>query len=293
MLLHEVSQRSNVNRMDAHNLAIVLTPNLVSSGNPLKDVAICGVAGGPEPLSPGGGSTSRSGASAPAHPAAAEVAKHQGRTTLGTIIKLCIAHYYEVFDEVADRTEAISAHAFDIHVGSTYEDMPPVSSSPSPEPALTNEAAMEAKRRSILTDDDSIDDGMLVMPVGPSSTSSPTARRFPATASVASGEHGARTTPLGTMSVVKARSLLTPSSSDSTGLLGANRRGTLARGTRGGSGPPSAAGTMRSKSSGAGVAALSVTASGFFSPPSNAPPVPPLPPPKHPLSARRADESNI
>ena len=34
--------------MDAHNLAIVITPNLVASGNPLRDVAICAVAGGPE-----------------------------------------------------------------------------------------------------------------------------------------------------------------------------------------------------------------------------------------------------
>lgn len=274
--------------MDAHNLAIVLTPNLVASGNPLKDVAICGVAGAPEPLSP----SSRS--SAPAHPAAAEVAKHEGRTTLGTIIKLCIARYFEVFDEIADRADAIAAEAFEL--GAAH-DAPPASSSPSPEPQLTAEVIAGAKRRSLLQDDDSIDDGMLVMPVGPSSASpstSPTARRFPGVGSVASAESrgasAARLAALGTMSRAKARSLLTPSASDPVGLsnAAASRRGTLARGAgRGGSGPPSAAGTLRSKSTGAGVAAHSVTASGFFTPPSDAPPVPPVPPPLHPSSARR------
>ena len=270
--------------MDAHNLAIVLTPNLVASGNPLKDVVICGVAGAPEPLSP----SSRS--PAPAHPAAAEVAKHEGRTTLGTVIKSCIARYFEVFDEIADRADAIAAGAFELGA-----DAPPASSSPSPEPELTTEAVAEAKRRSLLQDDDSIDDGMLVMPVGPSSASpsaSPTARRFPGVGSVASAESrgasAARLATLGTMSRAKARSLLTPSASDPAGLssAAASRRGTLARG---GSGPPSAAGTLRSKSTGAGVAAHSVTASGFFAPPSDAPPVPPIPPPLHPSSARRVN----
>ncbi len=51
-LMHDVSLRSAKNRMDAHNLAIVLSPNLVASGNPLTDVEICGVAGAPLSLSP-------------------------------------------------------------------------------------------------------------------------------------------------------------------------------------------------------------------------------------------------
>lgn len=280
--------------MDAHNLAIVLSPNLVASGNPLKDVAICAVSGAPEPLSPG----SRS--SAPAHPAAAEVAKYEGRTTLGTVIKLCIARYFEVFDEIADRAEAIAAEAFEIG-GKEAADLLPSSSSPSPEPALTAEAAVAAKRRSLLQDDDSIDDGMLVMSVGPSMSSpgaSPTARRFPVPGSVVSAETrgggAARLASLGTMSRAKARSLLTPSSSEPVGLASASRRGTLARGAGGGggSGPPSAAGTLRSKSTGAGVAAHSVTVKGFFTPPSDAPPVPSVPPPLHPTSARRGGEGN-
>ncbi|KAG9315980.1 Rho GTPase activation protein [Chiua virens] len=43
----EVSLHSSSNRMDAHNLAIVICPNLVKSSNPMRDVMMCIVPGGP------------------------------------------------------------------------------------------------------------------------------------------------------------------------------------------------------------------------------------------------------
>ena len=104
-LLHEVSLRSASNRMDAHNLAIVITPNLVSSSNPILDVAICTV---PPPPS-----SSHSVPSAPLLPPSvtqlpAALAVADGKTTLGAVIKLSIQRYYEIFDEVPDRSEAIA-----------------------------------------------------------------------------------------------------------------------------------------------------------------------------------------
>ncbi|KAH8109293.1 RhoGAP-domain-containing protein [Phellopilus nigrolimitatus] len=295
LLLHEVSFRSDTNRMDAHNLAVVLTPNLVASGNPLKDVALCTVAGSPEPLSPGT-------RPAPPLPGAEEAAKAEGKMTLGTIIKLCIQRYFEVFDELADRAEAINADPF--RVGET-DEAPSSSSSSSP-----NQSASPSKRFSFLHDDeDSIDDAMLVMPVGPNSTN-PSARKpleqllLPSSArsvapssgsavrSVMSGESRSanRFAAAGSMSKAKARSLMSPSPS-ADGL--ANRRGGRAVG---GGLPVSASATLR-KAAGAGVSAHSVTASGFFTPPGSAsslserqserdnaiPPVPPL----HPMSAQR------
>ncbi|KAI5114595.1 hypothetical protein M0805_006873, partial [Coniferiporia weirii] len=146
LLLHEVSLRSDTNKMDAHNLAIVLAPNLVASGNPLKDVMICAVAGAPDPLSPG---------SAPQTSGTGDSSRAQGRTTLGTVIKLCIHRYFEVFDEIADRSEALSVDPFSIGGSEADEALP--SNSPSPNPPASPSGA--TRRRSLLHDDeDSIDD---------------------------------------------------------------------------------------------------------------------------------------
>lgn len=279
-LLHDVSERSASNRMDAHNLAIVLSPNLVSSGNALKDVAICAVAGAPAPLSP---STPR----APSAPGAQEIMKNEGKTTLGTVIKFCIQKYYEVFDELADRSDLIEADPF----RTDNADDVPSSGSNSPVRGLGSSQS----------DNEEIDDAMLVMRVGPTS---PTARRFngaqgePPSSwntggvrSVSSRESQSanRQANLGSTSKAKARSLISPSSSFGEGL--ASRKGTLARGAVLGSptrsGASSASGTMR-KSSAAGVSATGITATGFFSPPNSNPslssnqPLPP--PPLHPMS---------
>ncbi|PVF98450.1 Rho GTPase activation protein, partial [Serendipita vermifera] len=89
-LLHDVSVRSSVNLMDAYNLAIVFTPNLVSNDNPLKAVQMS------MPL------TSQPSTGGPVSDNAAP-----GGTTLGTVIRFCIEHYYEIFDEIRDVSEAV------------------------------------------------------------------------------------------------------------------------------------------------------------------------------------------
>jgi Rho GTPase-activating protein 1 len=89
-LLHEVSRNSHKNLMDAHNLAVVFTPNLVSSANPLRDMRMCSIPGGPSAVN---GQKSSS--------------KTITTTTLGMVVKLCIQRYYEIFDEVRDVSEAV------------------------------------------------------------------------------------------------------------------------------------------------------------------------------------------
>jgi len=77
-LLHDVSLRASTNKMDAYNLAIVFTPNLIKSSNPVRDVQMC--------------TMSSKDARAP---------------TVATVIKWCIERYFEIFDEVEDRAEAV------------------------------------------------------------------------------------------------------------------------------------------------------------------------------------------
>ncbi|KIK61692.1 hypothetical protein GYMLUDRAFT_243378 [Collybiopsis luxurians FD-317 M1] len=101
-LMHEVSLRSASNRMDAHNLSIVLCPNLVSGSNPARDVLMCGVPGGPALFQQQQSSPSRSSPTNSPNKAALV----ENKTTLGAVIKLCIQRYYEIFDEVVDRSEA-------------------------------------------------------------------------------------------------------------------------------------------------------------------------------------------
>lgn len=274
VLLHEISLRSDVNRMDARNLAIVLTPNLVASSNPLKDVQICAVEGSPEPLSP----ASRS---SPPSPPIAEAGKRGGKSSLGTIIRICIHRYFEVFDEISDRTEAADL-TFDSGGLDGTSD------------TLSGSTSLDAnKRLSLLRDDDSLDDTMLVMPLGPNGIPSSTAKQFSDSASnmvkprawppkggarsVTSGD--GRSAPA-TLNKARTRSLFASTADDA---LTSSSTSDLT-GKNGFPSSVSANGTLR-KSSGAPVAAHNVTASGFFTPPESAPPVPPLPP-VHPSLAR-------
>lgn len=87
-VLHKVSRRSERNKMDATNLATVWGPNLVRSSDPLKDMSMCAVAGAPKMSTamPRPGSTGKpTGGDTPP-------------TTLGTLLKLCIDRYYEIFE---------------------------------------------------------------------------------------------------------------------------------------------------------------------------------------------------
>lgn len=73
-LAAEASQHADRSRMDASNLATVLAPNLVRGPDPLRDVSLCRVQRSGEALRP-------------------------SKTTLGTLLKFAIEHFYEIFDE--------------------------------------------------------------------------------------------------------------------------------------------------------------------------------------------------
>ncbi|KAK0565150.1 hypothetical protein OC844_001365 [Tilletia horrida] len=100
-LLNDVSRRSATNRMDAANLATVFAPNLVGSGNIARDMAMCRVEGlgqmasAAMPTAASLAATNSSPAtSTPTQPKAAP------EMSLGTIIKICIERYHEIFDQV-------------------------------------------------------------------------------------------------------------------------------------------------------------------------------------------------
>ncbi|KAM6494545.1 CDC42 rho GTPase-activating protein [Amanita muscaria] len=269
-LMHDVSLRSSVNKMDAHNLAIVLTPNLVQGKNPLQDASIFSVAPTLVPIGP--------------HSPTLETNGNTSSMTLGVIIKLCIQRYYEIFDGMHDLAEAIE---------------------PSIEPeglTMRDESTGTAVSSSLLDgstivegegeEEEEIDDEILVMPIGPrhsrngsalqgsgekpvpwdepkvgSNTlpSSPVLPSPPASPSplstmdtpeVASGDRVTRIgggVPYSTLSKSKAKSVI---GIEKGGVEGGKRRGSISVG-RSGTG----------KSPGSGVEALGVTAAGFFSPP--------------------------
>lgn len=251
-LMHEVSLRSATNRMDAHNLAVVITPNLVSGTSPLRDVMMCSIPSGPAPFS-----------SLPTSPASATM----GKTTLGAVVKLCIQRYYEVFDEVHDRSEPIPQREFE------------------PRPASPTSSSGSMRDRRAHDDDEDIDDAMLVMPLGPSGSSNPDGTHKPgrpapppplpykprthakpappsgrsAFTTLAGGRSGAPSSfaPYGTVN--RARSTIS-----------------IERGTARQKGSISIGRGAAKRGTGAGVEATGITAAGFFSAP-DAPPVPVLP----------------
>jgi Rho GTPase-activating protein 1 len=236
--------------MGAHNLAIVLCPNLVSGSSPAKDIAMCSLPGGPV-LHPELSTTTQS--------------PHQGQTTLSMIIKLCIQRYYEMFDEVQDRGEALlPTRPF------TEDDVAP--SGPSSPRIEGAPLGIPSKRLSTLShgssnrdsrgfdDDESIDDTMLVMPVdstagAPPCTWDPNAgrsRRLSQARSAHTLGHATKAAGSG-LSGQAHRARSTISLEKSSGTIRGRGSVTIGRGT------------MR-KASGAGVQALGVTASGFFAP---------------------------
>ncbi|KAF8075814.1 CDC42 rho GTPase-activating protein [Lyophyllum atratum] len=147
-LMHEVSLRAASNRMDAHNLAVVICPNLVKGSSPIRDVMMCAVPGTPALFE----------SNVPTRPSPAPNSQMEGRATLGMVIQICIQRYYEVFDEVWDRSEALPpSRSFQDPAGSSNSERSSASASPSPQPAQHDE-------------DEDIDDAMLVMPIGPGHT---------------------------------------------------------------------------------------------------------------------------
>lgn len=327
--MHEVSLRSASNRMDAHNLAVVLCPNLVSGSNPIRDVIMCSVPGGPTlypgQQAPSSSFTSSSNPNSPSSPSN----KAAPETTLGAIIKHCIQRYYEVFDEVVDRSEPVTGYSlgYSRSNGSTPEQRRSrdVSANPGDDERRARNDGYLGRSNSNLAlsspsrpnyhqrqssgtntnpdDDEDIDDAMLVMPLGlehghgTNDSMSQQGRAGPPSAWSASGagagngstpkthhrttlSNGSSTHNTGVRSVntdygppssfslsqtpsyatySKAKSTI---SVEKTGTIGPGRKGSISVGR----------GTNR-KSTGSSVAAVGITAEGFFAPP----PVPPLP----------------
>ena len=267
-LAHEVSIRSAYNRMDAHNLALVLTPNLAKSSNFKRDLEMCAVPNGPA--------------------LTAQLNDQRARpssTTLGMVIKICVSNYYEIFDEVVDRTDAIppelSSSSF-----TAVDSNEPIS-------ATTSSFSSDISGTQVDGDDESIDDQMLVMPLGPTSPGTPGNRTPALSPPSAWSSHMATPIPYKprqkpTLSKGSNRSLHTTSGAASTD-VGGNLQGTVGRaksmisiekGTVGG-GPGGRKGSISigrgttRKATGSGVEAIGITANGFFAPLESAPPVPP------------------
>lgn len=95
-MLHRVAQHSDVNKMDAANLATVIAPNLVSSGNAMRDVLICKVEGIGSMASPHAPQSAEF-----THARKASLPSSGPATTLGSILRFCIERYYEIFDETS------------------------------------------------------------------------------------------------------------------------------------------------------------------------------------------------
>lgn len=181
-----------MNLMDARNLTVVLCPNLVKSPSPVRDVMMCSVPNAPTltPISQAQSPSSplqlpQTPAQPPHSPITPSLSQTSAvhtlssprppqSTTLGAIIKLCIERYYEVFDEVLDRSEALPPS----RLYHDEENATPASSSGSSSPkiggppghrvsVLSNGSGRRDSRA--LFEDEDIDDAMLVMPIGPDS----------------------------------------------------------------------------------------------------------------------------
>ncbi|KAG8977160.1 hypothetical protein FRC05_002157 [Tulasnella sp. 425] len=133
-LLHDVSLRSSINLMDARNLAVCFAPTLLGA-SAVRDPQMCTIPGGPSLFA-------RTPAPSSAPPPV---------MTVAWIVKICIERYFEIFEEVVDRSEPIQSPGAGVlspmeHDGSS---VPPSPSAEGPD------------------EDESLDDAMLVMPLGP------------------------------------------------------------------------------------------------------------------------------
>ncbi|EKM50162.1 uncharacterized protein PHACADRAFT_264735 [Phanerochaete carnosa HHB-10118-sp] len=267
-LLHEVSMRAEHNRMNAFNLALVISPNLLKGKNPMLDISLCQIPDGQSPA-----------------PSNRPFPNSEGKTTLGQVVQLCIERYYEIFDDVRDRAEALPAGEQDAHeviIGdSSSRD---IALSPS------FQSSQSYKRDSMIDDDEDIDDAMLVMPLGPSANARTQQQQAQAPAQYAASPPSAWMPASQAMpySTYKPRQRKQPNVPSVHTAASGNGHATVGRSARSlisiekagaGSRKSSIAigrGTTK-KSSGSGVEAMGITASGFFSPPPSAPPVPSLP----------------
>ncbi|KDR83028.1 hypothetical protein GALMADRAFT_238784 [Galerina marginata CBS 339.88] len=288
-LLHDVSLRSSFNRMDATNLAIVICPNLVKSSNPVRDVMMCSLPV-PDMASPSQSQTTSAGTLAASQLSNSQSSADsvEGKTTLGMVIALCIRRYYEIFDEVVDRSEAIAPWRALRDRGPEFDRASTGSGSPKqPTYVLGDE---EDDEEPAANGNEAWPPSAWGMPSTSSHHQPPShygTRRHKNTLSNGSNGIAARSmfndsstaAPSawsGTMRSSshtgagngKAKSMVSVEGSGTDGPLGLGtlRKGSISIGR----------GTTR-KGSGAAVEAVSVVAEGFFTPPAGAPPVPKRP----------------
>ena len=283
--------------MDALNLAIVICPNLVRSANAIRDVMMCSV---PVPTTITGMNTLSGGSlssSFTQDSGSTSNGTTEGKATLGIVIALCIRRYYEVFDEVVDRSEAVAPWRA-LRMQGAVPDGASDGSGSSQQPTY------------VLGDDDDLDDdGMpssfnghqqehranapasssTMIPGrqtkrhrntlsngsnGPSATArsmfnsneGPSVGSPSAWHNTNGGGHSTiRSSAPGHPTHGKTKSLISIERSGSAVFGGTMRKGSISIGR----------GTTR-KGSGAAVEAVGVVAEGFFTPPSGAPPVPKL-----------------
>lgn len=161
--MHDVSQLASINRMDGHNLAAVLCPNLIKGQNLARDIVLCS-------LTPEAAAASPYEAQASTH---FSVSDGGGRGTLGMIVKLCIERYHDIFNgpvEVTSTSPITTAFATTTTVDSdldlTTTTLDTTTSLASLDGSMAVESSYFGGKGG--EEDEEIDDAMLVMPIGPS-----------------------------------------------------------------------------------------------------------------------------
>ena len=249
-LLHEVSRNSHKNLMDAHNLSVVFTPNLVPNVNPLRDVQMCTFPGGSSPLN-GQKSSSK-----------------VATTTLAMVVKLCIQRYYEIFEEIRDVSEAVEP----IFRDSSQHPIDEVDLLPSIAGPSTAGATSPLRARSIANSSRPPSAWNKAPAPGGRTRPRPPLSQQTSSANLANANNGAPSVlsggSNGTWSMPKSRRSVISIDKAAGGKPGMGSI-TLGKsvptiGRAGALGTPSA-GTI-GKSAGATVTAVSVTAAGFFAP---------------------------
>jgi Rho GTPase-activating protein 1 len=156
--MHDVSLRVSINRMDAHNLAAVLAPNLIKGKNPTRDVILCSVIPGASPF--------EAQASTQPSPSAKD------RGTLGMIVKLFVERYHDIFDGPVEVTSTSPVTTAAITTTTTVDsDFDLTTTSMSTATSMASLSGSTAVESPYLggkggEEDEEIDDAMLVMPIG-------------------------------------------------------------------------------------------------------------------------------
>ena len=161
-LMHDVSQLASINRMDGHNLAAVLCPNLIKGQNLARDIVLCSL-------------TPEAAASSPYEAQASPrfPSSDGERGTLGMIVKLCIERYHDIFNgpvEVTCTSPISPTMATAATVDSDLDLTTTTFDTSTSMGSLGGRTAVESPYLGGKggEEDEEIDDAMLVMPIGPS-----------------------------------------------------------------------------------------------------------------------------